>query len=94
MHWTQGRFSGRLTSKEDEARLAAECAELAPLLGGHPEGSRRNTLSLIVRSIARGEVREFLERQQREQEVWRSCRSSFTAGACRAHVACHGARRN
>jgi hypothetical protein len=29
----QGRFSGRLARKEDEAQLVVECALLGPLLG-------------------------------------------------------------
>ena len=34
-HPGQGRFSGRLASKEDEAALVEECRLLAPLVGGH-----------------------------------------------------------
>ena len=30
----QGRFSGRLATKDDERRLAVECKMLGPLLGG------------------------------------------------------------
>ncbi len=30
----QGRFSGRLETKQDEKRLANECRLLGPLLGG------------------------------------------------------------
>ena len=64
----QGRFSGRLRSKSDEAALAAECAELGPLLGGTEDGScgdaARATLSAIVRSIAAGDVRRHLAVQQ------------------------------
>jgi hypothetical protein len=30
----QGRFSGRLQSKSDEAGLLEECSQLGPLLGG------------------------------------------------------------
>lgn len=32
-HALQGRFSGRLARKEDEAQLVVECALLGPLLG-------------------------------------------------------------
>lgn len=54
----QGRFSGRLARKEDEAQLVVECALLGPLLGD----SQPATLSTIVRSIASGRVRKYLER--------------------------------
>lgn len=52
----QGRFSGRLPTKEDEKRLAEECRLLGPMLGG--SGKRgdksRLTLAKIVRGIASG----------------------------------------
>lgn len=53
----QGRFSGRLARKEDEAQLVVECALLGPLLGD----TQPATLSTIVRSIASGRVRKYLE---------------------------------
>jgi hypothetical protein len=53
----QGRFSGRLAEKADEQRLVAECAALGPLLGE----SQPQTLSTLVRSIATGKVRKYLE---------------------------------
>ena len=53
----QGRFSGRLAEKADEQRLVAECAALGPLLGE----SQPQTLSTLVRGIATGKVRKFLE---------------------------------
>lgn len=52
-----GRFSGRLARKEDEAQLVVECALLGPLLGD----TQPATLSTIVRSIASGRVRKYLE---------------------------------
>ena len=53
----QGRFSGRLAEKADEQRLVAECAALGPLLGE----SQPQTLSTLVRGIATGKVRKYLE---------------------------------
>ncbi len=53
----QGRFSGRLAEKADEQRLVSECAALGPLLGE----SQPQTLSTLVRGIATGKVRKFLE---------------------------------
>ncbi|KAG2500889.1 hypothetical protein HYH03_001648 [Edaphochlamys debaryana] len=63
----QGRFSGRLTTKEDERRLAEECKLLGPLLGGvGKRGDKsRLTLAKIVRGIATGEVRRFCEDRER-----------------------------
>lgn len=63
----QGRFSGRLTTKEDERRLAEECKLLGPLLGGvGKRGDKsRLTLAKIVRGIATGEVRRFCEERER-----------------------------
>lgn len=47
----QGRFSGRLQSKADEAGLLVECPQLGPLLGGSldPEvcRSRQFTIPLL-----------------------------------------------
>ena len=60
----QGRFSGRLVSKQDEARLIEECQRLGPLLGGASGGIeelKRTQLSQIVRAIASGEVCDHLQ---------------------------------
>ena len=63
----QGRFSGRLETKEDEKRLAEECRRIGPLLGGAFSGEMAmQTLAKIVRGIAAGDVRTFLEAQDRE----------------------------
>jgi hypothetical protein len=44
----QGRFSGRLQSKSDEAGLLDECPQLGPLLGGSldPEVCRQPAFAL------------------------------------------------
>ena len=70
----QGRFSGRLTSKEDEERLVLECALLGPLLGGLPgcDGAC-DTLSRIVRSIACSDLRQHLEAKERTLQVLAVC---------------------
>lgn len=62
----QGRFSGRLATKDDEKRLAEECRLLAPLVGGvGKRGDRsRLTLAKIVRGIATGDVRRHLEARE------------------------------
>lgn len=63
----QGRFSGRLATKDDEKKLNQECRLLGPLLGGvgkRGDGSRL-TLAKIVRGIAAGEVRKFCEERER-----------------------------
>lgn len=59
----QGRFSGRLATKDDEKRLSDECRLLGPLLGGVGKrgDSSRLTLAKIVRGIASGEVRRHCE---------------------------------
>lgn len=67
----QGRFSGRLATKDDEKRLNTECRLLGPLLGGvgkRGDGSRL-TLAKIVRGIAAGEVRKFCEERERAIKV-------------------------
>ncbi len=67
----QGRFSGRLATKEDEKRLADECRLLGPLLGGigkRGDGSRL-TLAKIVRGIAAGDVRKYCEERDRNLKV-------------------------
>jgi hypothetical protein len=75
----QGRFSGRLSTKDDEKRLADECRMLGPLLGGigkRGDGSRL-TLAKIVRGIAAGEVRKHCEDRERRCKVrpssWVGC---------------------
>lgn len=89
----QGRFSGRLASKGDEAELVEQCRLLAPLLGGFDNGDAeagsRNTLSRIVRAIAAGEIREHLLRQQACSQVWCAALScllsvalAIDAGSC------------
>lgn len=67
----QGRFSGRLATKEDERRLAEECRLLAPYVGGvGKRGDRsRLTLAKIVRGIATGEVRRFCEEREAHIKV-------------------------
>ncbi len=67
----QGRFSGRLATKEDEKRLAEECKLLAPLLGGvGKRGDRsRLTLAKIVRGIAKGDIRQYLEAREEAHRV-------------------------
>jgi hypothetical protein len=42
----QGRFSGRLATKEDEKRLSEECRLLAPLMGGTGKRGERSRLTL------------------------------------------------
>lgn len=65
----QGRFSGRLETKEDEKRLADECRLLGPYLCD-PEGEQcLQTLAKIVRGIASGEVRAHVESRERELQV-------------------------
>lgn len=67
----QGRFSGRLATKDDEKKLNQECRLLGPLLGGvgkRGDGSRL-TLAKIVRGIAAGEVRKFCEERERVIKV-------------------------
>ena len=62
----QGRFSGRLATKDDEKRLLDECKLLGPLLGG--AGKRgdksRLTLAKIVRGIASGDVRKHCQERE------------------------------
>lgn len=59
----QGRFSGRLETKADEAKVNLECKLLGPLVGGIGKRGEKSrmTLAKIVRGIASGEVRKFLE---------------------------------
>ena len=67
----QGRFSGRLTTKEDERRLADECKLLGPLVGGvGKRGDKsRLTLAKIVRGIASGDIRRFCEERETALQV-------------------------
>ncbi len=71
----QGRFSGRLQHKSDEVGLAEECRTLALLLGGStdPDDAGRepalDSLSSIVRAIAAGNVRRFLQAREDERQV-------------------------
>ena len=67
----QGRFSGRLETKDDERLLAEECKHVGALLGGvGKRGERaRTTLAKIVRGIAAGDVRRFLESREVQMGV-------------------------
>lgn len=68
----QGRFSGRLETKEDEKRLQEECRLLGHLVGGVGKRGEKSrmTLAKIVRAIASGEVRKHCtDREQRIHEV-------------------------
>ncbi|CAD7697169.1 unnamed protein product [Ostreobium quekettii] len=55
----QGRFSGRLETKDDEKALQEECRALGPLVGGAGKKGEKSrmTLAKIVRAIATGDVR-------------------------------------
>ena len=79
----QGRFSGRLETKDDERLLAEECKLLGPQLGGlGKRGERaRTTLAKIVRGIAAGDVRHYLE--SREEELGVSHGSTWSTDADR-----------
>ena len=67
----QGRFSGRLETKQDEKRLAEECKLLGPMLGGTGKRGEKSRLTLakIVRGIASGEVRRHCEARERRLQV-------------------------
>jgi hypothetical protein len=67
----QGRFSGRLETKEDEKRLADECRLLGPFLGGVGKRGEKSRLTLakIVRGIASGDVRRHCEGRERKLTV-------------------------
>jgi hypothetical protein len=67
----QGRFSGRLATKDDEKRLADECRLLGPLLGGVGKrgDNSRQTLAKIVRGIAAGDVRKYCEDRDNRLKV-------------------------
>ena len=79
----QGRFSGRLATKEDEKRLVDECRLLGPLLGGVGKrgDSSRLTLAKIVRGIAAGDVRRYCEERERSIKV-RARRPAACFSAC------------
>lgn len=82
----QGRFSGRLATKEDERRLAEECKVLGPLLGGvGKRGDKsRLTLAKIVRGIATGDIRRFCEERERLIQVFTS--TSAISAAAQVHL--------
>lgn len=68
----QGRFSGRLETKDDEKSLQEECRLLGPLVGGTGKRGEKSrmTLAKIVRAIATGEVRRHcVERESRILEL-------------------------
>lgn len=69
----QGRFSGRLLRKDDEAILIEECARLGPLLGGEQTAGgvekERSQLSQIVRAIVSGDIRRYLEARLADSKV-------------------------
>jgi hypothetical protein len=67
----QGRFSGRLETKQDEKRLAEECKLLGPLLGGSGKRGEKSRLTLakIVRGIASGDVRKHCEAREAKIKV-------------------------
>lgn len=69
----QGRFSGRLKTKDDEIRLARECRMLGPLLGGAARGDRSlHTYARVARAIADGSVRAHLEAKEAELRAARA----------------------
>lgn len=84
----QGRFSGRLGTKEDEKRLAAECRLVGPLLGGTSRGEKSlPTLAKLVRAIAAGSVRAHLEAKEAELQVgaaWLAAAAAAAAAGTRA----------
>ena len=59
----QGRFSGRLPTKDDERKLADECQLMAPLLS---DDGGLCTLPVIIRAMATGTVRAYLEKQRQD----------------------------
>ena len=66
----QGRFSGRLETKEDEKRLADECRLLGQYLSDAGSGEKAlQALAKIVRGIASGDVRRHMEARERELQV-------------------------
>ena len=71
----QGRFSGRLETKNDEKLLVEECKLVGPLLGG--AGKRgdktRQTLAKIVRGIAAGDIRQHCEAREAHIQVLCRC---------------------
>ena len=83
----QGRFSGRLATKEDERRLAEECRLLGPLLGGvGKRGDRsRLTLAKIVRGIAEGSIRKHCE----ERETMVAVSHLFSTQGCLCDTSPH-----
>ena len=69
----QGRFSGRLETKNDEKLLVEECKLVGPLLGGAGKRGEktRQTLAKIVRSIAAGDIRRHCEAREAQIQVRR-----------------------
>lgn len=67
----QGRFSGRLVTKEEERRLVEECKLAGPLLGGvGKRGDKsRLTLAKVVRGITTGDIRTHCEDRERKLMV-------------------------
>ena len=87
----QGRFSGRLETKEDEKRLADECRMLGPFLGGVGKRGEKSRLTLakIVRGIASGDVRRYCAERERKLVVRLMLHSqavSCPANPCRQQV--------
>lgn len=81
----QGRFSGRLETKEDEKKLHDECRLLGPLVGGvGKRGEKsRTTLAKIVRAISAGDVRKHCEERESRNQVGRAW-SVGKIGKCKA----------
>lgn len=72
----QGRFSGRLETKNDEKLLVEECKLVGPLLGGAGKRGEktRQTLAKIVRGIAAGDIRRHCEAREATIRVQQHCR--------------------
>ena len=86
----QGRFSGRLETKEDEKKLSDECRMLGPYLSEATMGEKSlQTLAKIVRGIASGEVRQHVEARERELQV-RRVGPVWGRGACGLSLARRG----
>ena len=62
-----------METKDDEKLVAEECKNLGLLLGGVGKRGERSltTLAKIVRSIAAGDVRQYLESKDNDLEVRR-----------------------
>lgn len=84
----QGRFSGRLETKEDEKKLQDECKLLGPLVGGVGKRGEKNrmTLAKIVRAISSGDVRKYCEEREHKIHVSKGVWVKFMMlGQCAAH---------